>query len=129
MDNFGLNEGYLDKIREVLRQNSKIKSASIFGSRAKGNYKPHSDVDIALYGDCDTLDIERVLCELEELPVVYSFDLLSYNAIDNPDLREHIDRVGVEFYSRSFTETTLLSEISLAKNWSSPEEDKAWGSL
>ena len=101
MDNFGLSKDCLNKICEALRQNPKISRALIFGSRAKGNHKPHSDVDIALYGDCDTLDIERILCELEDLPTTYTFDLLSYSTIDNPDLQAHIDRVGIEIYDSS----------------------------
>lgn len=79
-----------------------MKSASIFGSRAKGNYDNGSDVDIALKGpelDFDT--ISQISYWLnEETTMPYNFDLLNYNSIQEPALKEHIDRMGIEIYSK-----------------------------
>ena len=46
----------LDTICKYLSKYPEIDKASIFGSRAKGNYKNGSDIDIALYGKKITLD-------------------------------------------------------------------------
>ncbi len=68
---FGLRELDLEYIVSVIRGFDEIEKASIFGSRAKGNYKPGSDIDIAVYGENINLDIlsklnsileEKVLC-------------------------------------------------------------------
>lgn len=74
-----------------------VEGAVLFGSRALGNQKNGSDVDIALKGNVDfsTLaSISYALNEKTNLP--YFFDVLSYENIENPALKEHIDRYGIE---------------------------------
>lgn len=95
---FGLSESEIDIIRKHLSKYPEIEKATIFGSRAKGNFKKGSDVDIALYGKNVTLDtITSINYQLnEETPLIYFFDILSYNDIETKELKEHIDRVGVE---------------------------------
>lgn len=97
---FGLSKTDCLYIKEALRHYPEIEQAIIFGSRAKGNYKAGSDVDIALKGTVITDNIVYKLSdELEEqLPLPYFFDLIIYNSITNLELRQHIDRVGKEIY-------------------------------
>ena len=80
-----------------------VESAVIFGSRAKGNYRSGSDVDIALNGSAIRHeDIVEVGCFLnEETLLPYQFDIIAYATIDNEALRDHIDRVGREIFRRS----------------------------
>lgn len=91
----GLATRELDLIREVLRRHPEVASARLFGSRAKGTATPRSDVDIALWGDIDALTAERIVAELDELPMPYHFDVIPFALITLPSLREHIERVGV----------------------------------
>jgi len=69
----------------------------LFGSRAKGNYKTGSDLDLAIKGDRITYEITARFadCLNEEKPVPYFFDVVHYEAIANPMLKSHIDRVGI----------------------------------
>ena len=46
MNNFGLSEKTIEIIKKLLSNYPQIKKVKIFGSRAKGNYKPSSDIDI-----------------------------------------------------------------------------------
>jgi len=85
----------------VFNAHPSIEKAVVFGSRAKGTHTRYSDVDIALYGEVGLLEVEETRCELEELPLVYKFDVVAYNLIENEALREHIDRVGAVVYERS----------------------------
>ena len=78
MPNFGLKEVDLFSVTETFRNDFRILGAAIFGSRAKGDYKPYSDVDIVLYGDLYPADVERVICDLDELPMIYKFDVVAY---------------------------------------------------
>ncbi|MCL2862933.1 MAG: nucleotidyltransferase domain-containing protein [Methanimicrococcus sp.] len=87
-------------ISAVFKDTPSIQKAVVFGSRAKGNYKKNSDVDIALYGDIIPSETEKVKCDLEELPFIYKFDVVAYNSVKNEALREHIDRVGVVIYEK-----------------------------
>ena len=100
MPDFGLSADDLFAVTETLRNDPQILGASVFGSRAKGDYKPYSDVDIVLYGDLKPTDVERVICDLEELPLVYQFDVVAYGLVTNPALRWHIERVAVRIYER-----------------------------
>jgi predicted nucleotidyltransferase len=100
MNKFGLLDRDIDEILSVLESFSKIKGAIIFGSRAKGNFKNGSDVDLALKGkDLDFETISKVSFELnEESRMPYRFDVLNYHSIKEPELKNHIDSVGIEFY-------------------------------
>ena len=99
MPDFGLEKDVLLSITETFRNDPRIIGAAVFGSRAKGNYKPYSDVDIVLYGDLNPIDVERVICDLDELPLVYKFDVVAYGLVESPELREHIERVAVKIYT------------------------------
>ena len=100
MHDFGLKEDELFSIIETFRNDSRILGAAVFGSRAKGNYKTYSDVDIVLYGNLNLIDVENVIDKLEELPLVYKFDVAAYELITNPELRRHIERVGISIYAK-----------------------------
>lgn len=64
-------------------------------------HRPASDIDLA-YSTWTTSDITgRLLTELDELPTPYQFDVTHYDTLDHPELKDHIDRVGVEIYSSS----------------------------
>lgn len=98
---FGLQEWELSELRDCLRNVPEIRRAVVFGSRAMGNYKEGSDVDLALFGeDLSFREISRILNEMEESSFPYVLDLLIYDRIDNPKLREHIDHFGRELYQR-----------------------------
>jgi predicted nucleotidyltransferase len=98
----GLSSSEIDQIRQVLKQFPSISKGIIFGSRAIGNYRNSSDVDISLFGtelDFKTiLDINHKLNEEGTLP--YHFDILNYNTISNKDLIDHINRVGICIYNK-----------------------------
>lgn len=99
---FGLSDTDTEAIISILSLLPKVDKAIIFGSRAKGNFKNGSDVDIALKGESLDFDaISRISYSLnEETNMPYKFDILNYHSTDEPALIDHIDRVGIEFYNR-----------------------------
>jgi len=96
MERFGLSDKNLEAIKAVLRKYDEIESVKIFGSRAKGNFKRYSDIDLALFGDFELKTLMEVRASLEELDVIYQFDVVHYESLKNEELQRHIDRVGVE---------------------------------
>jgi predicted nucleotidyltransferase len=98
--NFGLSESSLDHVKTVLARHPVVQEAIVFGSRALGREQPQSDVDIALRGDISSLEIEKIVLELDELPLPYVFDVQAYDKISNVPLIRHIDRVGKVLYTR-----------------------------
>ena len=99
----GLIEGDLQNIVSVIIQFPEVELASVFGSRAKGNYKNGSDVDIALKGkQLSFMIVARINSILnEETSMPYRFDVLNYETITNNELKEHIDRNGLVIYNKN----------------------------
>jgi uncharacterized protein len=96
--NYGLIERDFVCIREAIQEFPEIAEVILFGSRAKGNYKQGSDVDLAIKGDRITYEITARFadCLNEEKPLPYFFDVVHYDAIATPKLKEHIDRIGIK---------------------------------
>lgn len=97
--NIGLNEKEVALIYGVLKNANAIDKAVIFGSRAKGNSCYNSDIDLALFGE--NYNLTELHEKLDDLPLPYKFDLVNYTAINNNELKNHIDRVGVVLYAQN----------------------------
>lgn len=99
---FGLKETTIQKICGVFADYPQVEKAVIYGSRAKGNYKNGSDIDLTLYGGKDlTLNIlSKMLREIDDLLFPYTIDLSIFHNLSDPDFIEHIQRVGMVFYQR-----------------------------
>jgi len=94
--NTGLTEANLDILRKACSHYPEIDSVMLFGSRAKGTYKPGSDVDIVIKGKNITRrTISLLLSELEDSLLPFFVDIVHYDTIGNNELVSHIDRVGV----------------------------------
>lgn len=88
----------IEQMLGVFRRHPEIKAVKLFGSRAKGDHRPYSDVDLAIWGDVDALRAEAIAGELDELPLPYRYDVMPFAAIRLEPLREHIERVGILLY-------------------------------
>lgn len=98
---FGLNNNTIDKINKVFVSCKQINKAIIYGSRAKGNYKNGSDIDLVLQGEnIDFQILNKIINDIDELLLPYSFDISTFDSITNTDLIEHINRVGKVFYEK-----------------------------
>ncbi|MDH5717287.1 MAG: nucleotidyltransferase domain-containing protein [Spirochaetia bacterium] len=96
---FGLKETEVEKIKSIFNKYTQIKEAYIYGSRAKGNYHPGSDIDIALKGKEINLELlNKISLELDDLLLPQKFDISIYHHIKNTELLEHINRVGKKLY-------------------------------
>ena len=105
---FGISDNIINSIILVLESNSKVDKAFVFGSRAKGNYRDASDIDLAITGiDLNFDDVLQLGVKLDDLNLPYKIDLINYHTIKEPDLKDHIDRVGIELYS-SWKECKIL---------------------
>jgi predicted nucleotidyltransferase len=97
----GLPADTVARLQGVFAAFPEIEEALLYGSRAKGTYKPGSDIDLALKGDGVTFhDLGKIIDAVDELLLPYEVDLLHYNTLEHAKLREHINRVGVSFYRR-----------------------------
>jgi predicted nucleotidyltransferase len=99
IEQFGLKPEALELIREVFRRHPEVREVRVFGSRAMGRFENQSDVDLALWGDLSESLIARIVGELDELPLPYTFDVQAYDSIKHEPLRHHIDEFGKVLYS------------------------------
>lgn len=99
--NFGLTDEALSAIRSVFEKHPEVERVVIFGSRAMGHERANSDIDLAVWGEVDDLLLGRILGELDELPLPYTFDGLVYDRIQHPALKEHIDRFSQSLFARA----------------------------
>ncbi|WMN10824.1 nucleotidyltransferase domain-containing protein [Marivirga salinae] len=98
---FGLPDSLTEKITSILQNHSEVEEALIYGSRAKGNYREGSDIDMVLKGEQLTEAIRnQIFWEIDELNSPYTLDLSIYHQITSQELIQHIDRVGKTLYNR-----------------------------
>ena len=99
---FGLSDKTCATVRHILGQYPQIEKAVLYGSRAKGNYKNGSDIDLTLTGAAlDHQLLFSVASALDDSDIPYTVDLSLFDRIENQALSEHIERVGVVFYQRA----------------------------
>ena len=92
MSTHGLSTRHIGGIAKILREHCPgIEKASLFGSRATGNYKSYSDIDLVLYGDIDGATADRLWTLFDESSLPYKVDVQVFNLVDYPPLRRHIE--------------------------------------
>lgn len=99
---FGLKNEIIDRVNRIFKKYPEVEKAIIYGSRAKGNYKTGSDIDLSLKGaELKMSAIFAIETEIDDLFLPYTFDISIYDQISNPDLIDHIDRIGLVFYNKA----------------------------
>jgi predicted nucleotidyltransferase len=99
---YGLSDRSLETVKRLLSQYPGIRSAVLYGSRAKGSYKNGSDIDLTLHTD-DTFthaDLLRLMGDFDDSDLPYMVDVSEYRKLQNESLKEHIRRVGKVLYER-----------------------------
>ena len=93
-----LDDKLINGIRDICSLYSNREKVILFGSRAVNKEKYNSDIDLALIGEFDILFCERLKLELSNLPTLLKFDVISYNDIENKELKDSIDTYGKIIY-------------------------------
>ena len=102
---FGLPDKTIEKMRAVFAKYRHVEKVIIYGSRAKGNYKNGSDIDLTMLGDSITdRDRRDIFFEVDNLPIPYMVDLSVFLKLNHTELEAHILRVGQIFYERARVE-------------------------
>ena len=102
MAEYGLPDRTLATVKTVLSKYPGIRSAVLYGSRAKGNYKKGSDIDITLHTDgaFSHRDLLRLMGDFDDSDMPYIVDVSDYRSLQNENLKDHIRRVGKVLYER-----------------------------
>jgi predicted nucleotidyltransferase len=99
---YGLSDRTLATLEEIFRKYPGIEEAVLYGSRAKGNYREGSDIDLTLKtdGPFSRTDLLRISGDFDDSDMPYLVDVSMYHKLSNPSLVSHIDRVGKVIYRR-----------------------------
>ena len=98
----GLSDQTLQKIRDVFVRYPQVEEAVLYGSRARGDYKNGSDIDLTLRGSTELTHtiLSRIANDLDDQLLPYTIDLSIFKNIRNPEMIEQIKRVGVALYKK-----------------------------
>ena len=93
---FGLREGIIEAV--ILQaKNNDVERLCVFGSRARGDYRRTSDVDLAIYGG----NVANFSADVEEyVDTLLSFDYVDMNSGIQDELREVIEKEGIVIYEK-----------------------------
>ena len=98
---FGLQQSTIDKINKVFEKYSAIDEVIIYGSRAKGNYRNGSDIDITLKGDIISNEVlSKISSDIDDLNTPYMFDISDFATLESSEFVDHINRIGQIFYKK-----------------------------
>ncbi len=97
---YGLSDEQLNQIISILAQYPEVEKAVLFGSRAMGNYRKASDIDIVIMGDkADFSLAAKIKGHLEDdTSLPYFFDIISFKTITSDELKQHIKTHGKLIY-------------------------------
>lgn len=96
---FGLKEKELEAIIDILKKESYIEKAVIFGSRARNDYKKTSDIDIAIFGsNIDSTQLNLLRDRLDQLDLIYKIDVVDFYSLTKEGLKENITTEGRQIF-------------------------------
>lgn len=90
----GLSKEILDSIKEIIKKYKY--NFKLFGSRARGDYKNSSDIDIAIFRDLTEEDEYKIKNQFDLLDIPYTIDLVFVNSNTKKELLDSIIKEGID---------------------------------
>ncbi len=95
----GISATILADLRTVFAHYPQVERVLLFGSRATGFAKPGSDIDLAVLAPrMSQREFAQLWGELEDLPLVYTLDVLLWDELNQETLKQKILRDGQALY-------------------------------
>ena len=102
MNTFGLDADDRKAILSILAAHPEVESALVYGSRARGNFKQGSDIDMVLTGKNLTDQVLLDVCaEFRDSNVPYMVDIIAEHDIQDENLKREIEVTGQVFYRQT----------------------------
>ena len=96
----GVTPEEMSRLKSVFEQEPNVFEVILYGSRAKGTHRPGSDIDLTLKGvSLTTSWLMDLSAKIDDLLLPYEVDLSIFEHIDNPELLDHIERIGKVVFS------------------------------
>lgn len=91
---YGLSDNIYQKIKKITQKYSNYEFR-LYGSRARGDFKNTSDIDIAVKGDVSEQDKFAILNDFDLLNIPYMIDVVFYGELEKEELIKSIDKEGI----------------------------------
>ncbi len=125
---FGLTKKTVKQLKDLFKKYPEISQVKIYGSRARGDYKRGSDIDLVFFSESTKELSLRLSWELKALNTLYLFDIVNYKTLSNNYLKKEIDKYGKVFYLRnsknSISQKTRHSHLERESKTNQKEENK-----
>ncbi|MBR1729508.1 MAG: HI0074 family nucleotidyltransferase substrate-binding subunit [Selenomonadaceae bacterium] len=109
---YGLSIKQFKTLLEILSaKKESISQVKIFGSRARGDYKVTSDIDLAIIFTRQIQTSLSAAFENSNLP--YTIDIIDYNEVKNKNLLENINRDGKILFANNEGVLMNTEELNL----------------
>ena len=93
MKETGVRPQVIEEIQKIARDNG-VKKVVLFGSRARGDYKRTSDIDLAVFGG----DTARFALDIEDTSTLLEYDIVDMGREPQEELQESVRREGMVIY-------------------------------
>ena len=93
---YGLSKEIYQEIDKIVKKYSNYEFI-LYGSRARGDFKKTSDIDIAVKGNVTEQDKFGILNEFDLLNIPYMIDIVFYVELEKEELKQSIYNEGIEF--------------------------------
>lgn len=91
---YGLSENTYEEIKQIVEKYSNYEFR-VYGSRARGDFKENSDIDIAIMGNISEKERFTILNDFDLLNIPYMIDVVFYEEIEKQELKQAIDKEGI----------------------------------
>jgi predicted nucleotidyltransferase len=99
---YGLKDKYINKINEIFPLFPEVEEVILYGSRAQGNFKNGSDIDLSMKGaNLNFQSLNKITQEIDDLLLPYIVDISIFEMIENQELIDHIMRAGITIYKKN----------------------------
>ena len=93
---YRINKISFEKIKSVIDKYSNY-TFKVFGSRARGDFKKGSDIDIAVLEEVDNKTKFNIMNDFDSLDIPYQVDLVFIKDVSKQEFLKSIERDGVVF--------------------------------
>lgn len=94
-----LNGEIIDEIREIAIRDS-VNKIVLFGSRARGDNRQTSDIDLAIFCDKESQYESKIYFDLDDIETLIKLDIVFIKENTNKKLLENIQKDGVTLYEK-----------------------------
>ena len=98
---FNLDKKIVEEIYEIASKYKSIRKILLFGSRARKDNSPKSDIDLAIYIDDYSFDLSDFIYDIENnTSTLLEFDFTNINEIDDSFFIEQVEREVIPIYEK-----------------------------